>query len=73
MSPKRFSLFLAACFTLAASLAITVPQLHAQGNAPVFTTIDVPGAGETDANECRRSARSAGGGAAPRHDSGADA
>src|SRR5215469_16577280 len=51
MPLKRFSPFLAVCFTLAVSLALTVPQLHAQGDAPIFTTIDVPGAVETDAND----------------------
>ncbi len=49
---KRISASLALCFSLALSLAITAPRLHAQKPpAPVFFTIDVPGAAETDAND----------------------
>lgn len=52
MATKRISSFLVLCFSLALSLALTAPRVHAQKPpAPVFTTIDVPGAGETDAND----------------------
>ena len=50
MAYKRISLFLALCLSVVVLFAFTVPKLHAQGNAPIFTTIDVPGAAETDAN-----------------------
>lgn len=55
MATKRISTFLALCFSIALALAFTAPQLHAQKPAPVFTTIDVPGAGETDANDINTS------------------
>ena len=51
MAYKRISLFLALCLSVVVLFAFTVPKLHAQGNAPIFTTIDVPGAIETDAND----------------------
>jgi hypothetical protein len=51
MATKKLSTLLVLCFTLAITLALTAPQLHAQKLAPVFTTIDVAGAGETDAND----------------------
>lgn len=47
MATKRISSFLALCFSLALSLALTAPKLHAQ----TYTTVDVPGAIETDAND----------------------
>ena len=51
MATKTISFSLALCFSLAISLALTARGLHAQKPpAPVFITIDVPGAAETDAN-----------------------
>jgi uncharacterized membrane protein len=47
MATKKLSTFLVLCFTLAMTLALTAPQLRAQ----TYTTIDVPGAAETDAND----------------------
>jgi uncharacterized membrane protein len=47
MATKKLSTLLVLCFTLAITLALTAPQLHAQ----TYTTIDVPGAIETDAND----------------------
>jgi hypothetical protein len=47
MATKKVCSFLVLCFSLAVSLALTAPKVHAQ----TFTTIDVPGAIETDAND----------------------
>jgi len=47
MATKKVSTFLVLCFSLAVSIALNSPKLHAQ----TFTTIDVPGATETDAND----------------------
>ncbi len=47
MATKKVSTFLVLCFSLAVTLALTAPQLHAQ----TYTTVDVPGAIETDAND----------------------
>ena len=52
MATRKVSTLLVLCFSLAVTIALTAPQLHAQKPpAPVFTTIDVPGAAETDAND----------------------
>jgi len=51
MPNKRIPLFLALCVSLVMLFAFTPVQLHAQAPALTFATIDVSGAGETDAND----------------------